>query len=114
MHELAHVLGLDHVNDTTQLMHEENSGTSRRRPLSVLAGVLTRPCSRLPLTAIILPVTVMVGSIVSGMPPIAVMTQPGYAVPLPFGAARWLMHCPGRVVHDGALGEDFFSMGNRS
>ncbi|WP_426988270.1 hypothetical protein [Pseudarthrobacter sp. Y6] len=26
MHELAHVLGLDHLNDTTQLMHEENSG----------------------------------------------------------------------------------------
>ena len=26
MHELAHVLGLDHVDDPTQLMHEENSG----------------------------------------------------------------------------------------
>lgn len=26
MHELAHVLGLDHVDDPTQLMHEENTG----------------------------------------------------------------------------------------
>ncbi|MFD5276114.1 matrixin family metalloprotease [Pseudarthrobacter sp. NPDC058362] len=26
MHELGHVVGLDHVNDRTQLMHEENSG----------------------------------------------------------------------------------------
>jgi hypothetical protein len=26
MHELAHVVGLDHVNDPTQLMFEENSG----------------------------------------------------------------------------------------
>ena len=26
MHELAHVVGLDHVNDPTQLMHAENSG----------------------------------------------------------------------------------------
>ncbi|MDR6415236.1 matrixin family metalloprotease [Pseudarthrobacter sulfonivorans] len=26
MHELAHVLGLDHVKDPTQLMHEENTG----------------------------------------------------------------------------------------
>ena len=26
MHELAHVLGLDHVSDPTQLMHEENTG----------------------------------------------------------------------------------------
>lgn len=26
MHELAHVVGLDHVNDPTQLMYEENSG----------------------------------------------------------------------------------------
>ncbi|MEV7475746.1 matrixin family metalloprotease [Pseudarthrobacter oxydans] len=26
MHELAHVVGLDHVNDRTQLMYEENSG----------------------------------------------------------------------------------------
>ncbi|WP_255769115.1 peptidase [Pseudarthrobacter sulfonivorans] len=26
LHELAHVLGLDHVDDPTQLMHEENSG----------------------------------------------------------------------------------------
>jgi hypothetical protein len=26
MHELAHVVGLDHVNDPTQLMHEENTG----------------------------------------------------------------------------------------
>ncbi|MET3175355.1 UNVERIFIED_ORG: hypothetical protein ABIB52_003219 [Arthrobacter sp. UYCu721] len=52
MHELAHVLGLDHVNDTTQLMHEENSGQFD-----------------------------------FGMPPIAVMTQPGHAVPLPSGAS---------------------------
>lgn len=26
MHELAHVVGLDHINDPTQLMYEENSG----------------------------------------------------------------------------------------
>jgi hypothetical protein len=26
MHELAHVVGLDHVNDPTQLMYEENTG----------------------------------------------------------------------------------------
>ena len=26
MHELAHVVGLDHVNDRTQMMYEENSG----------------------------------------------------------------------------------------
>ena len=26
MHELAHVVGLDHVNDPTQLMYQENSG----------------------------------------------------------------------------------------
>lgn len=26
MHELAHVVGLDHVNDPTQLMYEENNG----------------------------------------------------------------------------------------
>ncbi|MFJ6079290.1 matrixin family metalloprotease [Pseudarthrobacter sp. NPDC092419] len=26
MHELGHVVGLDHVNDRTQLMHEENTG----------------------------------------------------------------------------------------
>lgn len=26
MHELAHVVGLDHVDDPTQLMYAENSG----------------------------------------------------------------------------------------
>ncbi|WP_240721531.1 matrixin family metalloprotease [Pseudarthrobacter sp. NamE5] len=41
MHELAHVVGLDHVNDPTQLMYEENSGqlgTGDRTGLAMLGS----------------------------------------------------------------------------
>jgi hypothetical protein len=48
LHELGHVVGLDHVADPTELMHEENNGQTRFGPgdLEGLAVLGAGPCFR--------------------------------------------------------------------